>query len=282
LHANFDNYVKGDRWTRILGELLGTGIFAVDGDRWKIHRKLMSNMFSRNLLRHTAVITKNKLLELLGVFERRISEADFPTNGINIDLQDFFFRLTIDTTSIVNFGMDLHSVGNEQQHKFALAFDELTYLVQMRLIDPLFEVKRALRLTWAERRIRVLKDIVDECCYQVIADKRWSADKGLPLNPGMLSRFIQHDHNTNEGIILFSELHDVVLNILPAGRDTTMCAMSWTYYNLTRNPSVVNKIIEEVNSVYSSEESAEYNYDTMAKLEYRHCVALEVLMLHPH
>lgn len=71
------------------------------------------------------------------------------------------------------------------------------------------------------------------------------------------------------------------MNVMLAGRDTTACAMSWTFYELTRNPTVVNKIIDEVKSVCGVGESAEYTYDTMAKLKYTHCVALEVLRLHP-
>lgn len=280
LQSNFDNYGKGDVWIRNLGEMLGVGIFAVDGARWKVHRKLMSNMFSRNLLRHTAVVTREKLLEVLDTFKRRADAAEAGGNisdGFNIDIQDVFFRLTLDITSIVTFDIDLESVGNEKQHEFALAFDELSNLCQKRFLDPLFEIKRLLRLSSRERRIRVLKRIVDEFAYKVIASKRREES---PLGPDLLSRFIDHAEKTNESIS-DSELRDVIMNVLLAGRDTTACALSWTFYELTRHPDVVNKIISEVKSVCGVGDDAEYTYDTMAKLKYAHCVALEVLRLHP-
>ena len=280
LQSNFDNYGKGDIWIKNLGEMLGVGIFAVDGSRWKVHRKLMSNMFSRNLLRHTAMVTRKKLFEVLDTFARMAYAAEAEGNtsdGFNVDLQDVFFRLTIDITSIVTFDIDLQSVGNERQHEFALAFDELSNLCQKRFLDPLFEVKRLLRLSWRERRIRGLKSIVDEFAYKVIASKR---RKDSPLGPDLLSRFIDHAHKTNESIS-DSELRDVIMNILLAGRDTTACALSWSFYELTRHPEVADKIIDEVKSVCGSGDDAEYTYDTMAKLRYTHCVALEVLRLHP-
>ncbi len=286
LSTNFENYGKGHMWKNILGELLGHGIFAVDGERWKVHRKLMSNMFSRNLLRHSAVVSRKKLFEVLNGFEKRAAsaiEADnrAATNGFSIDLQDVFFRLTIDTTSIVTFGIDLRSVENERQHTFALAFDELSNLCQKRFLDPLFEIKRLLNLTWRERRIKVLKGIVDEFAHEVIASKRRSAEEGSPLGADLLSRFIDHAHKEGKEDISDSELRDVIMNILLAGRDTTACALSWTFYELTRHPEVVEKIIKEVESICGIGKDADYTYDTMTQLTYTHCVALEVLRLHP-
>lgn len=276
LSTNFDNYVKGSIWRKVFGEMLGKGIFAVDGDRWKVHRKLMSNMFSRNLLRHTAVVMQQKLRVLLDLFKKRNAEdGDF-----TIDIQDIFFRLTIDVTSIVTFDMDLQSVENEKQHEFALAFDEIGNLCQKRFTDPFFEIKKALQLSYRERRIGKLKRMIDDFAYKVIASKRRDVDKGSQLGPDLLSRFIDYAERNNEEI-LDNDLRDVVMNVLLAGRDTTACALSWTFYELTRHPKVIAKIKNEVDEVCGAGDGAEYSYETISKLKYVHCVALEVLRLHP-
>lgn len=282
LSSRFDNYVKGSMWDRVLGEMLGSGIFAVDGDRWRVHRKLMSNMFSRNLLRHTAAITTRKLGRILESFDRRCTEAveTKGDDGFSINIQDVFFRLTIDVTSILTFDLDLHSVENEKQHEFALAFDELSNLCQKRFTDPLFEIKKLFRLSYRERRIPVLKRIVDAFAYKVKSSKRRSASDGSPLGPDLLSRFLDHARKNDEDIS-DSELRDVIMNVLLAGRDTTACALSWTFYELTRHPEVVTKIVQEVETVCGVGKDADFSYDTMAKLKYVHCVALEVLRLHP-
>lgn len=280
LQTKFNNYVKGDMWKKVLGEILGVGIFAVDGERWHVHRKLMSNMFSRNLLRHSAEVTRKKLSELVHVFNKRIDEADDAEDGFDIDLQDVFFRLTIDITTIITFGIDLCSIQRDQQHHFALAFDELSFLCQKRFLDPFFQVKKVLRLTRNENRIRELKNVVDEFAYDVIARKRRLSSHGSPLGPDLLSRFVEHGRQTNEEIS-DSELRDVVMNVILAGRDTTACALSWLFFELTRKKDVVEKIIEEVELVCGVGENADYSFDTMGKLKYCHCVALETLRLHP-
>lgn len=281
LQTNFNNYIKGEVLSNIFGELLGRGIFLADGDLWRVHRKLTSNMFSRNFLRHSLVVTRNKLLELLDVFQFKAAEAAKSSEeGFEIDFQSMFFRLMMDSISIIAFDVDLNSMRREEQHSFALAFDELQMLSHRRFGDPFFPIKRMFQLTEKERRVRELKKILDNFAYDVISRKRRTGDKTSPLGPDLLSRFIEHGRKTNEEVS-DSELRDVILNIMIAGRDTTACALSWAFYELTRHPQVMQKVIDEVKSVCGTGEDAEFSFDTMAKLEYTHCVALEVLRLHP-
>lgn len=46
LRARFANYPKGKPFTDVLGDLLGMGIFNVDGELWHAQRKLVSHEFS--------------------------------------------------------------------------------------------------------------------------------------------------------------------------------------------------------------------------------------------
>nr|GMC90918.1 cytochrome P450 704C1 [Ipomoea batatas] len=48
---NFDKYAKGKRNQDVFGDLFGTGIFAVDGDKWRQQRKVASFEFSTRVLR---------------------------------------------------------------------------------------------------------------------------------------------------------------------------------------------------------------------------------------
>ncbi|GAB2293393.1 hypothetical protein Dimus_027592 [Dionaea muscipula] len=51
LKTNFDNYGKGLRNYKNLSDLLGDGIFTVDGDKWRHQRKISSYEFSKKVLR---------------------------------------------------------------------------------------------------------------------------------------------------------------------------------------------------------------------------------------
>ncbi|GLJ31529.1 hypothetical protein SUGI_0632790 [Cryptomeria japonica] len=46
LKTRFENYAKGDFFSSILYDLLGTGIFNVDGEHWRLQRKVASFEFN--------------------------------------------------------------------------------------------------------------------------------------------------------------------------------------------------------------------------------------------
>ena len=93
LKTNFVNYPKGKPFTDILGDLLGCGIFNVDGDLWSTQRKLASHEFSAKSVREFVVKTLEdevhlRLIPLLHNAAR--------TNAV-LDLQDVLGRLAFDT-----------------------------------------------------------------------------------------------------------------------------------------------------------------------------------------
>ncbi len=132
LSENFQNYEKGEAFRSLYGDLLGHGIFVSDGHMWKVHRKIMSNMFSRNLLRQTAKVTLSKLEKVNDLFRDKIKADAEPNISASIDLQDIFFKLTFDTTSYVALGCEIDSLQSKGgQHPIAMSFDELQLLVSV-------------------------------------------------------------------------------------------------------------------------------------------------------
>ena len=55
LKTAFTRYPKGERFNSTLADLLGGGIFAVDGPAWKSQRQLMSHVFSDKSFRTVIV-----------------------------------------------------------------------------------------------------------------------------------------------------------------------------------------------------------------------------------
>mmetsp|Transcript_6055 Transcript_6055/g.9176 ORF Transcript_6055/g.9176 Transcript_6055/m.9176 type:complete len:522 (+) Transcript_6055:23-1588(+) len=280
LSDEFDSYIKGDIWRKVFGELLGEGIFTVDGAEWRVHRKLMSTMFSRNLLRRSAAAMREKLEQVLNIY--RIKASENGSKGFDIDIQEVFFCITFDVSSSVILGLDFDTVVNQQQ-RFHRAFDELSSLCQKRFLDPFFEIKKFLNISWRERRIKQLAILVDDFAMSVIRDRRNeinARDKSIDDRFDLLTKYIEHAENNKEEVS-DKYLRDVLMNVMLAGRDTTACALSWTWYELTRHPEIVLKIVDEVRKVCGVGDGADCSFDTMNQLKYTHCVALEVLRLHP-
>lgn len=85
LKTRFDNYSKGDITHENLGDLLGHGIFAADGERWKKQRKLASLEFSARVLRDfSCSVFRRNASKLVGFVK------DFTLSGNAFDAQVSF------------------------------------------------------------------------------------------------------------------------------------------------------------------------------------------------
>lgn len=131
LKDEFDKYVKGNVVHEVLGDFLGEGIFVTDGPTWKHHRKVASHMFSKKLLTlgsEVAFAEAEKLVE-------RLSN----TQG-TVDLQDLFFRCTIDIFGEIAFNVKLNCIESTEQHEFAGAFDRCQQICHARMANPFFSL----------------------------------------------------------------------------------------------------------------------------------------------
>mmetsp|Transcript_21518 Transcript_21518/g.28311 ORF Transcript_21518/g.28311 Transcript_21518/m.28311 type:complete len:462 (+) Transcript_21518:270-1655(+) len=288
LSENSNNYEKGDGSRSFFRELLGNGIFLSDGDQWFVHRKIMSKMFSRNLLRRTSEVIQMKLEQiaslLLNAMETEEQYVGSAEPRISLDLQDIFFRMTFDVTSFVALGCEIDSIGTYGaeggQHPFAEAFGQMQEAILQRFGDPFYKLKRVLQIGSRERRITVLSRTLADHAASIINDRRRTIEDGSELGPDILTRYLEYSKRNNVPMSN-EELKDVVTNVLIAGRDATACLLTWSFYELSKRPDVIDKIISEVENVCTNGEDSDYSYDNVSKLQYTHAFVLEVLRLHP-
>jgi cytochrome P450 len=78
------------------------------------------------------------------------------------------------------------------------------------------------------------------------------------------------------------KIHDEIVNLLFAGRDTTAATLSWLFYELARNPEVMGKIRAEIQEILG------YNciarppkLDELKRMKYLQRTVDEILRLYP-
>ena len=82
LKTKFEIYSKGKYNLDIVSDLLGQGIFAVDGEKWKQQRKLASYEFSTRVLRDfSCSVFRRNAAKLVGVI------SEFCHGGLVFDMQ---------------------------------------------------------------------------------------------------------------------------------------------------------------------------------------------------
>jgi len=172
LKDNFDNYVKGNDTRNALGEFLGDGIFVADGPQWKFHRKVASHMFTNRLLRESARVACLHTARLITALSAACARSGGSGKSVAVDMQDMYFRLTIDIFTHIAFGVDLESVSRKDPHPFAVAFDEVQLHSEKRFYNPLWQLERLLQWSPGERAITRSVKVMNEFAKGVIAGRR--------------------------------------------------------------------------------------------------------------
>ncbi|KAJ5052630.1 cytochrome P450 [Bipolaris maydis] len=258
--TNFKDFGMGPR-RDITFPMFGDGIFTQEEAEWK---------HSRDILRPQL---KHQQYESLEVFRPAVDDLIHLLQGSNgtVDLQPLFFRLTLDTTTAFLFGESVRSLVKPEaieENTFANAFNTAQQWVTKRF--------RLLDLYWLVdgREFR-------QACHNV----HKFADQIIDLN---LSSERTANEDSERYVFLdtvakkTSDRHALrgqIVNLLAAGRDTTACLLSWTFFLLIRHPKVMKKLRAEIASLCTTD--TPLNRDNLRRMPYLNNVLKETLRLYP-
>nr|GMC90920.1 cytochrome P450 704C1-like [Ipomoea batatas] len=293
LKTNFDKYAKGECNQDVFRDLFGTGIFAVDGDKWRQQRKVASFEFSTRVLRDfSCTVFRRSAIKLV----RKVEEYS-QANQV-FDMQDLLMRSTLESIFKVGFGVDLNCIEGEGQGSskeesimFMKAFDDSNELTYWRYVDPFWTLKRYFNIGFEaslRKNIKIIHDFVDK----LITARRKQLDSDVKSEKeDILSRFIRESKKDPE-TMTDEYLRDIILNFVIAGKDSSANTLSWFFYMLCKNPLVGEKLDREIEEVFGNlkEKASSSVEDCIAsitddevlqKMPYLHATLTETLRLYP-
>lgn len=87
-------------------------------------------------------------------------------------VQELFMRMTLDSICKVGFGVEIGTLSPDlPENSFAQAFDAANIIVTLRFIDPLWRLKKLLRVG-SEALLEQSIKLVDEFTYSVIRRRK--------------------------------------------------------------------------------------------------------------
>ncbi|KAK1300027.1 Cytochrome P450 94A1 [Acorus calamus] len=271
LRTRFDNYPKGKPFSSILGDLLGRGIFNVDGDAWRFQRKMASLELGSVSVRSYAfrIMTSeisSRLVPLLDSFA--VSRRVF-------DLQDVFRRFAFDNICRISFGLDPGCLELSLPiSDFASAFDLASGLSAGRAVTTspfVWKLKRFLGLG-SERDLARAIRLVDELAREVIKQKRKLRGMGSE-DQDLLSRFMGSTDDDDY-------LRDIVISFLLAGRDTVASALVSYFFLLSTHPEVEAAVRDEI--INNDDDGHDHGgLEGLRGMHYVHASMYESLRLYP-
>lgn len=304
LKDNFGNYPKGFHFKTRFQGLLGDGIFNSDGDEWFVHRKVSAGLFSTGRF-------KTGVLDTMNSHVRRLKEIIKSRSGKNqaFDIQDLMFRFTLDTICQVAFGSDPGALRDpEASIPFADAFDYCQFCIDKSFFQPFLLWWRLFTPSgWEMRRCLT---VVEDYARGIVRQKRqqYSTEKGRQLGASkngadLLSLYIESEmvstkkNDLNQGRtktasatsspLTDTDLRDVIMNFVIAGRDTTAQALSWSIFRMCIHLETQQRVREEVQTILSDPERSAsiecqpLTYEELHKMKYLDAFCHEVLRLHP-
>lgn len=279
LKTNWKNYVKngddGAGFQELFAEVMGRGIFAVDGDEWQDHRKVASHLFSASALKSKmeASFTKHGriLVDLVG------KKADA---GEVFDAQDAMANLTFETICDIAFDSNPGSLEAGFRGKkidFLVQFDRIQQNSIMRFIlpKPIWTFLSYFDLGF-ERQIRIDGDNLRSYVRNIIQKRRAEGD--FENKDDLLAMYVRTARSTGKKYMEEDDyLIDCVLNFVIAGRDTTSCTLT----NMIKfvDETVQEKMLAEFDSVVGR--GNHVTWDHMRDLRYFGAVFNEVLRMMP-
>ena len=219
LVSHAKNFLWREGHMRDLIPLLGDGLLTIDGSFHRTHRKLMLPAFHREQVAAATAVMRDEV-------DRAVTELE---PGAVVDLYDWTRRVALRVAMRALFGIDPDTaragrLNAAAEFESALSFYGRDYLWQIPRgpYTPFWKLMRS------RRRL-------DALLYGEIDRRRATGERGMDVLSLLL------DASDEEGNSLDSRhVRDEVMTLLFAGHDTTTSTVSFMFYELARNPEVLD------------------------------------------
>lgn len=229
--------------------MLGNGIFTQSQGEWKHSRDMLRPQFTRDQVSDLD-LEERHVQNLMKALDVKLQPDG--TSQV-VDLQDLFFRLTLDSASEFLTG---ESADSQLQHipgyaglrnssgalhgvNFAWAFDRGQKALATRLrFGPLYWIYNSSEF---RECIRQCNKFMDYYVNRVLAASPEKKAKAKGAESGTKPRYVFLEalaEQTRDPI----ELRSQMLNILLAGRDTTASMLGWIFMELSKDPARYKKL----------------------------------------
>nr|KJB82186.1 hypothetical protein B456_013G180200 [Gossypium raimondii] len=275
LKDNSKAYSKGIL-AEILDFVMGKGLIPADGEIWRIRRRAIVPALHQKYVA--------AMISLFGLATDRLCQKldDAATDGEDVEMESLFSRLTLDIIGKAVFNYDFDSLTNDT------GIVEAVYTVLREAEDrsvspiPTWEIPIWKDLSPRQRKVtealKLINDVLDDLiatCKRLVEEEelQFSDEYMNEQDPSILHFLLASGDDVSS-----KQLRDDLMTMLIAGHETSAALLTWTFYLLSKEPSVVSKLQDEVDFVLGDRFPT---IDDMKKLKYTTRVINESLRLYP-
>ncbi len=254
-------YSKQTRGLDKLRLVLGNGLLTSEGTFWLRQRRIMQPAFHKDRIREASLAMKRAALDLAEQWERA---ADA---NVELDVAKEMMALTLRIVCDTLLGADVRG----RTADIAGAVNTVIHDINERT-RVFFDVP----INVPTRRNRTLQksiDVLYAIVNQTIAEHRAALAHGEAPRDLLTLMLLAKDEETG-ACMTDEQLRDEVLTVFLAGHETTANALAWSFYCLSKNPTIDRTLAHELSSLDSDKLDP-------AQLPYTNMVIKEVMRLYP-
>ncbi|KAH1155914.1 hypothetical protein GLYMA_18G239900v4 [Glycine max] len=268
-------YVQGIL-AEILDFVMGKGLIPADGEIWRVRRRAI-----------VPALHQKYVAAMIGLFgqaaDRLCQKLDAAaSDGEDVEMESLFSRLTLDIIGKAVFNYDFDSLSNDT------GIVEAVYTVLREAEDrsvapiPVWEIPIWKDVSPRLRKVNAALKLINDTLDDLIAIcKRMVDEEELQFHEEYMNEqdpSILHFLLASGDDVSSKQLRDDLMTMLIAGHETSAAVLTWTFYLLSKEPRVMSKLQEEVDSVLGDQYPT---IEDMKKLKYTTRVINESLRLYP-
>lgn len=275
LKDNSKAYSKGIL-AEILDFVMGKGLIPADGETWRVRRRAI-----------VPALHQKYVAKMIGLFgqatDRLCKKLDAAASDReDVEMESLFSRLTLDIIGKAVFNYDFDSL------KVDTGIVEAVYTVlreaENRSVAPIPVWKIPIwkdispKLKKVNKALKLINDTLDDL---IATCKRMVDDEELQFHEEYVNEkdpSILHFLLASGDDVTSKQLRDDLMTMLIAGHETSAAVLTWTFYLLSMEPTVMAKLQDEVDSVLGDRFPT---IEDVKKLRYTTRVINESLRLYP-
>ncbi|GFP95752.1 protein lutein deficient 5 chloroplastic [Phtheirospermum japonicum] len=262
LKENPKAYSKGIL-AEILDFVMGKGLIPADGEIWRVRRRAIVPALHQKFVA--------AMFSLFGeATDRLCKKLDAAaSDGEDVEMESLFSRLTLDVIGKAVFNYDFDSLNVDTGIVGAV------YTVLREAEDrsvapiPFWEIPIWKDISPKLKKVNAALKLVNETLDDLIAIcKKMVDEEELQFHEEYMNEqdpSILHFLLASGDDVSSKQLRDDLMTLLIAGHETSAAVLTWTFYLLAKEPIVMAKLQNEVDSVLGDRFPA---IDDMKKLKY--------------
>ena len=261
----------------ILEPIMGKGLIPADPATWSVRRREIVPAFHKAWLNH--------MIGLFGYCNQPLITSLEKLSGGKVDMEEKFCSVALDIIGKSVFNYEFDSVTKESPVIKAVYSALLEAEHRSMTPAPYWDLPFANQLVPRLRKFnadldllnKVLDDLIDRAkSTRVVEDIEELEQRNYDQvkDPSLL-RFLVDMKGAN---IDNKQLRDDLMTMLIAGHETTAAVLTWSLFELTRNPECMQKAREEIDRVVGDRTPT---LEDIQEMKYLRMVVAESLRMYP-